>query len=150
MNALRSYPAQSLCAHKSHSPHFIHPSPALLFKYTSEQYKHGVVTVFFLFNSLFFAFVSFSWLSCCFSCNHYSVGARLILPSSVALKLPKLAHLWLKLAPGVPLWPTSTVVGSRPFLQCYDLRAYLLRINTKYTAYYHIAELSAHASIVNT
>ena len=60
-----------LCAHKSHYPHLIHPSPALLFEYTPEQYKHGVVTVFFWFNSLFFDFTFFSWLSrCFFSCNH--------------------------------------------------------------------------------
>ena len=87
-------PCTLLCAQESNYPHFTHPYPALLFEYTSEQYKHGVIIVFFLFNSLFFAFVSFSWLSRCFSCNHlYSVGARLILPSSVAtyntaLKLP--------------------------------------------------------------
>ena len=66
-----------------------------------------------------------------FSCNHlYSVGARLILLSPVAtynaaLKLPRRAHWRLKWAPGVPLWPPSTVVGSRHFfLQYDDLRAY--------------------------
>ena len=86
----------------------------------------------------------------------YSVGVRLILPSSVAtyntaLKLPKLADWRLKWAPGVPLWPPTTVVVDRHFcLQCYDLRRIILLIITKYIAYYHIAELYAHASIVST
>ena len=34
-------PCTLVYAHKSHSSHFIHPSSALLFDYTSEQYKHG-------------------------------------------------------------------------------------------------------------
>ena len=40
-------PCTLLCAHELNSPNFIHPSPALLFEYTPEQYKRGVVTVFF-------------------------------------------------------------------------------------------------------
>ena len=123
-----------LCAHESNSPHFIHPSPTLLFEYTPEQYKHDIVTVFFWFNSLFFAFVSFSWLSRCFflvtTCTRLGLGwfYRLLwlhTPYNTALNLSKLAHWRLKWAPGVPLWPPSTVVADRYFcLQCNDLRAY--------------------------
>ena len=79
------------------------------------------------FNSPFFAFVSFSWLSCCL---FPVTTCTLILPSPVAtynaeLKLPKWAHWRVKWAPGVQLWPPSTVVGGRHLcLECDDLQAY--------------------------
>ena len=121
-------PCTLLCAHKSYSPHFIHPSPASLFEYTSgsEQYKHGAVTVFLLIQLSLLRlclYLSLGYNCCSFpvSCNHlYAVGARLYLPSFVAtynaaLTLPKWAHWRLRWAPGVPLWPPSTVVGGRNF-----------------------------------
>ena len=40
-------PCTLLCAHESNAPHFVHPSPTLPFEYTPEQYKYGIVTVFF-------------------------------------------------------------------------------------------------------
>ena len=115
-------PCTLLCAHESNSPPFIHPSPTFLFGYTPEQYKHGIVPLFSFDLTLSSSALYFSlgYLAV-FSCNHmYSVGARLILPYSVAtyntsLKLPKLAHWRLKWAPGVPLWPRSTVVVDRHF-----------------------------------
>ena len=62
-----------------------------------------------------------------------------------------MSQLAAKVGPGVLLWPSSTTEGGRHFcLQCDDLRHFILRIITKYIAYYHIAELSASASIVNT
>ena len=132
MNALRSYPAHS-CVPISQ---ILHTSSILLLLCSSNtpQNNTNMASSLFSFDlplSCFFAFLSFAWLSRCFPCNHlYSVGARLILPSSVAtyntaLKLPKFVHWRLKWAPGVPLCPPCKVVADRHFcLQCNDLRAY--------------------------
>ena len=55
------------------------------------------------------------------------------------------------MGPGVLRSPPSTMEGGRHFcLQRDDLRHIILRIITKYIAYYHIAELSARALMVNT
>ena len=87
----------------------------------------------------------------------YSVGAQLILPNSVAtyntaLELPTWTHWRLKWAPGVPLWPPSTVVGGCLFFYnvMIGISFYASILSRAYIAYYHIAELSAHASITNT
>ena len=118
-------PCTLLCAHESNSPPFIHPSPTLLFEYT--QNNTNMASNLFSFDLTLSSsplYLSLGYLAV-FSCNHmHLVGARLILPSSVAtyntaLKLPKLVHWRLEWAPGVPLWPPSTMVADRHFcLQC--------------------------------
>ena len=92
-----------------------------------------------------------------FSCNHlYLVGARLILPYSVAicnttLKLPTLAHWrikWTQVSQfGLLAWWWRIAIYVYNVMICGHI---MLRIITKYIAYYHIAELYAHASIVST
>ena len=131
MNVLHSYSAHS-CVPMSQ---IRHTSSILLLLCSSNTPQNNTIMA----SSLFYfdltlssssLYISLGYLAV-FSCNHlYSVGARLILWDSVAtyntaLKLPKLAHWRLKWAPGVPLWPPSTVVADRHFcLQCDDLRAY--------------------------
>ena len=156
MNALRSYPAHS-CVPMSH---ILHISSILLrlgkfalrihLRTIQPWRRHCFCFELTLPSSPLY--LSLGYLAV-FSCNHFhSVGARLILPSPVAtynaaLKLPRWAHWRLKWAPGVPLWPPSTMVGGRHFF--YNMMIYghiILRIITKYIAYYHITELSAHAS----
>ena len=130
MNALRSYPAHS-CVPISK---IIHTSSILLLcSSNTPQNNTNMASSLFSFDLTLSSsplYLSLGYLAV-FRCNHlYSVGARLILPSSVAtynrvLKLPKLAHWRLKWAPGVPHWPPCTVVADRHFcLQCVDLRAY--------------------------
>ena len=131
MNALRSYPAHS-CVSMSQ---ILHTSSILLLLCSSNtpQNNTNMASSLFSFDLTLSSsplYLSLGYLAV-FPCNHlYSVGARLILPSSVAtyntaLKLPKLAHWRLKWAPGVPLCHPCTVVADRHFcLQCDDLRAY--------------------------
>ena len=138
MNALRSYPAHSWAPM---SP-ILHLSSILLLLCSSNTPPNNtnMASTLFSFDLTLSSsplYFSLGYLAV-FPCNHmYSVGARLILPSSVAtcntaLKLPKLVHWRLKWAPGVPLWPPSTVVADRHFcLQSYDLRAY------HFTHYYY-------------
>ena len=137
MNALCSYPAHSFVPMSL----IIHTSSILLLLCSSNTPQNNTNMASSLFSFDLTLSSSPLYLSLgslvVLSCNQlYSVGARLILQSSVAtyntaLKLPKLAHWRLKWAPGVPLWPPSTVVADRHFcLQCDDLRAY------HYTYYY--------------
>ena len=112
MNALAAFiPCTLLCAHKSHFPHFIHPSPALLFEYTSQQYKHGVGTVVYLSPGYLAVFP-------------VTTCTRLGLGCFYRLWLQVIQH-WcyksgrLNWAPCFPLWLPSTVAGGRNFcLQC--------------------------------
>ena len=137
MNALRSYPAHS-CVPLSQ---ILHTSSILLLLCSSNtpQNNTNMTSSLFSFDLTISSsplYLSLDYLAV-LPCNHlYSVGARLILPSSVAtyntaLKLPKLAHWRLKWAPGVPLWPPSTVVADRHFCLQYD---YLLAYH--FTDYY--------------
>ena len=131
MNALRSYPAHS-CVPMSQ---ILHTSSILLLLCSSNtpQNNTNMASSLFYFDLTLSSSplsLSLGYLAV-FPSNHlYSVGARLILPSSVAtyntaFKLLKLAHWRLKWAPGVPLFPPFTVVADRHFcLQCDDLRTY--------------------------
>ena len=154
----------TLCVHTLHTPVFpqvtfstIHPSFSCfalrIHLRTMQTWRHHCFSFYLTLPSspLYLGY------NAILSCNHlYSVGARLFLPSFVAtyntaLTLPKWAHWRLKWAPGVPLWPPSTVVGGLHFVYNVMICGHIiLRIIIKYIAYYHIAELSAHASIVNT
>ena len=153
MNALRSYCAHS-CVHMSQ---IHHTSSILLLLCSSNtpQNNTNMTSSLFSFDLTLYSsplYLSLGYLAV-FSCNHlYSVGARLILPSSVAtyntaLNLSKLAHWRLK-------WPCDFGLQARLWRIAISVcnvmicGRIILRNITKYIAYYHIAELYAHASIL--
>ena len=131
MNALRSYPAHS-CVPMSQ---ILHTSSIILLLCSSNtpQNNTNMAPSLFSFDlplSSSPLYLSLGYLAV-FPCNHlYSVGARLILPSSVAtyntaLKLPKLVHLAAKVGPRCPTLPSMHGGGGSPFLfHCDDLRVY--------------------------
>ncbi len=129
------------CVHTLHinvcPSHILHPSSILLLLCSANTPQNNTnmassLCFFFWFNSLVFAFVSFSWLYCCSvpvtTCTRLGLGYfyRLLwLHNNTALMLPKWAHWRLKWVPGVLRWPPSTMDGGRHFcLQCDDLRAF--------------------------
>ena len=102
-------PCTLLCAHESHSPHVIHPSPTLLFEYTLRTIqpwrRHCFCFELTLPSSPLYLSLAILLFFLVTTCTR--LGSRLILPSPVAtykcsIEATKVGQLAAKVSPRCP------------------------------------------------